>query len=264
LSSIISYFYEVYMEWSIIISQILEYKEWSISQLCDFTGFDYKYVHALKTGKSKNPRTEFIKTLVQKVGLDAKWILTGEGPMFLEAGLDTSPKFATAANLSSDHPPETAPKVPLEPSGRVPATIRVVRPEEIAERHFLVPLLDQKVSAGWGADLPEGDEPLSYIPAPAYLSRYGRDVAALQVRGDSMEPTLKDGDLVVCDTHGWQGDGIYVIQMDGEGFVKRLTRRPGRLVIISDNSVYHPYEESLESQALRVVGRVRCAVRKME
>jgi phage repressor protein C with HTH and peptisase S24 domain len=162
----------------------------------------------------------------------------------------------------SDLPP--SPHPPNGLSSKVPTPIRIVKPSEVTGKHFLVPLLDQAVSAGRGADLPESDDVVSYIPAPSYLSRYGNDVAALKVRGDSMEPTLKDGDLVVCDTYGWQGDGIYVIRMDGEGFVKRLSRRPGRMVVHSDNTAYLPFEESIESQALNVVGKIRCAVRKME
>jgi len=197
--------------------------------------------------------------LKEKYELNIDWFLTGKGPMF------TGAKFPTVGNLEaaivSDSKTETVHNLP---DSGIPPPLQVVRQSEIEGKHFLVPLLDQKVSAGNGATLPDKDVVVSYIPAPLYLSRFGNNVAALQVRGDSMEPTLKDGDLVVCDTYGWQGDGIYVIRMDGEGFVKRLTRRPGRLVVLSDNGAYHPFEESLESQALSVVGRVRCAVRKME
>jgi hypothetical protein len=35
-----------------------------------------------------------------------------------------------------------------------------------------------------------------------------------------MEPTYFRGDMIICDSLGWDGEGVYAIQMDGSGFVK--------------------------------------------
>lgn len=129
---------------------------------------------------------------------------------------------------------------------------------------FTIPLLDQKLSAGHGQYLPDTDKPVSYIEAPAYLKRYGKNVVALYVDGDSMEPTLSRGDMVVCDSCGFDGEGIYAIQMDGHGYVKRISRKPGKVVVTSDNPAYENWEEPLESTAFRIVGRVHCVIRKLD
>jgi len=129
---------------------------------------------------------------------------------------------------------------------------------------FVVPLLNQKLSAGKGQDLPQNDETTALIPIPSHLAKYGKNLAALTVEGDSMYPTLERGDMVVCDSCGWSGEGIYALRMGGDGFVKRLTKAPGKLVIISDNPKYPPREEPEDSHDYEIIGRVHCAIKNME
>ena len=135
---------------------------------------------------------------------------------------------------------------------------------ELPAGAFVVPLLDQRLSAGSGSYLPETDEPQALIHVPAYLSRYGDKIAALTVEGDSMYPTLHRGDMAVCDSFGWSGEGIYALRMSGAGFVKRLTKRPGKIVIISDNPKYPAQEEPEESGDIEIIGRVHCAITIVE
>ncbi|MDR2941800.1 MAG: helix-turn-helix domain-containing protein [Treponema sp.] len=132
------------------------------------------------------------------------------------------------------------------------------------EKAFVVPLLNQKLSAGSGQELPPKDEATALVPIPNHLAKYGKNLAALTVEGDSMYPTLDRGDMVVCDSCGWSGEGIYALRMGGDGFVKRLTKAPGKLVIISDNPKYPPREEPEGSQDYEIIGRVHCAIKNME
>ena len=118
---------------------------------------------------------------------------------------------------------------------------------------FVIPVLEQSLSAGRGQPLPDEDVPSGYIAVPNELKRYGKNLAALPVNGDSMEPTLKRGDLVICDSCGWDGEGIYALRMDGCGYVKRLSHKPGKIVVISDNPKYEPWEEPDASEALEPV-----------
>jgi phage repressor protein C with HTH and peptisase S24 domain len=83
-----------------------------------------------------------------------------------------------------------------------------------------------------------------------------RHVSAIQVEGDSMEPTLRNGDEILVDeTPRPPRDGIHVVRVDGVLLVKRLeTGRPGVLVLKSDNPAYDPIE--LAPRDVEVVGRV--------
>lgn len=136
--------------------------------------------------------------------------------------------------------------------------------QELNQNDFVVPILDQSLSAGKGQLLPDDDNPIGYIAVPKELKRYGNKLAAIYVNGDSMEPTLQRGDLVVCDSCGWDGDGIYALRMDGCGYVKRLARKPGKLVVISDNPKYETWEETTESEAVSIIGRVHYALKHVD
>ena len=122
---------------------------------------------------------------------------------------------------------------------------------------IVIPLLEQSVSAGRGRELREDDRPALYLNIPSEYGKYGA-LYALPVRGDSMYPTLDEGDLVVCDSGGWDGDGIYVIKSQECAFVKRVTLSSKGYTVISDNAAYPAYSESKEDIA--IVGKVRCAV----
>jgi phage repressor protein C with HTH and peptisase S24 domain len=89
----------------------------------------------------------------------------------------------------------------------------------------------------------------------------------MHVEGDSMMPTLHDGDIVLVDLgrRAPTPPGIFVLH-DGMGLVaKRLEHIPNsdppRVRIISDNPLYKPYEGSGEE--VNIIGRIRWFAREM-
>ena len=78
--------------------------------------------------------------------------------------------------------------------------------------------------------------------------------------GKSMQPTIRDGDLLLVDTtdRAASGFGVYVLEVAGERLVKRLQRKvDGSVVLISDNPSYQADLVSSELAAgLTVIGRV--------
>ena len=82
-------------------------------------------------------------------------------------------------------------------------------------------------------------------------------IKGIQVDGDSMEPTLRDGDYVLIDENTIFGvNGIYAIQLGGQILIKRLQfKMDGTILIISDNTKYqsetfNPQENQLPFQVL--------------
>ena len=65
-------------------------------------------------------------------------------------------------------------------------------------------------------------------------------IKVIEVQGDSMEPTIKDGSYILIDTTKTDTiDGIYAILLDNEIFVKRLQFNIDKTIsIISDNKNY--------------------------
>ena len=81
------------------------------------------------------------------------------------------------------------------------------------------------------------------------------NLAVIEVRGDSMDPTLHDGDSVLLDMRSLQlkDGGIYTLRREGELLVKRLRRQSNDWLIVSDNLAY-PVERLDEN--VDVLGRV--------
>ncbi|MBP5328634.1 MAG: helix-turn-helix transcriptional regulator [Spirochaetaceae bacterium] len=128
-----------------------------------------------------------------------------------------------------------------------------------------IPVYEQAFSAGKGQELPDTAEIMDYVALPANLKKYRNNIRASYVRGDSMEPTLFDNDIILYDTFGYDGtDGIYAINYKGAAFVKRLQRDKDFVRIISDNKMYAPMTESGESDDFRIVGKVRYVVHKLQ
>lgn len=116
----------------------------------------------------------------------------------------------------------------------------------------LIPFIAQTVSAGNGAELHEYEDTIGLICLPEAAVK--GQLRALRVKGDSMEPTLRPGDIVVCDMNGWQGDGLYVLRDENSAYVKRVRRVREGLEVLSDNTAYKPW--SCPSEELVVIGRV--------
>ena len=138
-------------------------------------------------------------------------------------------------------------------------------PDVPAKDVINIPVYEQALSAGRGQELQDRAEIIDYVALPNHLKKYRDNMAASYVRGDSMEPTLFDDDVILFDRFGYDGqDGIYVINYKGAGFVKRLQRDKDFVRIISDNKKYAQMNESGESEDFRVVGKVRYVVHKVQ
>lgn len=131
--------------------------------------------------------------------------------------------------------------------------------------------LDVEASAGFGTT-GEGEERIGHVAFDAQwlrqLSKAGaNDLSFIRVQGDSMSPTLSDGDDILVDTSDAAErlrDGIYVLRRDDALMVKRLALNPStkRANIKSDNVAY-PEWRDCELSTLNVIGRVVWAARRI-
>lgn len=84
---------------------------------------------------------------------------------------------------------------------------------------------------------------------------------ALKIKGQSMEPRIKDGDVVivrqqsVCDS----GDLAVVLVNGDEATVKRIKKRPEGIMLIPSNPAYEPMfysNEDIEKLPVTIIGKV--------
>lgn len=136
-------------------------------------------------------------------------------------------------------------------------------PTESGE-YVRVPRYEVAASAGGGAFI-ESEQIVDYLTFRAEWVRNALGVALNQlalinVIGDSMEPSLSEGDVVLLDLSqaGVRDSSIYVIQLDGALLVKRIQRKlDGSMTVSSDNPRYTPETVTGEAMALlKIIGRV--------
>jgi phage repressor protein C with HTH and peptisase S24 domain len=135
-----------------------------------------------------------------------------------------------------------------------------------------VPVMNVHASAGHGA-LAEGEAQSGQFGfSKGWLRELNASnsssLSAIGVVGNSMEPTLYDGDDIVIDLGDAQTrlrDGIYALRMDGALNVKRIAIEPkGRLVSVTSDNQAYPSWHGLDRRSISVVGRMRCIIRKVK
>jgi phage repressor protein C with HTH and peptisase S24 domain len=82
-------------------------------------------------------------------------------------------------------------------------------------------------------------------------------LALIEVHGDSMAPTIDDGDLILAGRHQavFLDDGLYVLVSGGQLMPKRLQRQlDGSILVRSDNPAYESFRAAPDQ--LQLFGRV--------
>lgn len=135
--------------------------------------------------------------------------------------------------------------------------------------NHLVAVFDVHASAGYGAMVDAEEVAYSLAFPPTYLRKLTSsapgNLAIISVKGDSMEPTLLDDDIVLLDKSktNLSYDGLFVLRFGDALHVKRVGRSPraGCVTILSDNRIYVPIETPLAD--VHAVGKVLWYGRKV-
>lgn len=138
-------------------------------------------------------------------------------------------------------------------------------PESLVEatnKFFMVKYFSSiNASAGGGADTEQEDMQGIEIPSE-FVAMLGGErelkyIEAINVSGDSMEPTFSYNDIVFINRSktDLQRGGIFTIRTEAGLFIKRVQKRiDGKIDIISDNQVYSTL--TLDPREIEVIGRV--------
>lgn len=133
-----------------------------------------------------------------------------------------------------------------------------------------VPRLTLGASAGPGALSGEERAVDEMLFSPALLRELGVGrpdaLSLIRVDGDSMQPTLGNGDDILVDRDDAADhlrDGIYVLRVGEALIVKRVSLTPGgRIAVRSDNPLSGDWPD-MERRDLAVIGRVVWAGRRL-
>lgn len=119
------------------------------------------------------------------------------------------------------------------------------------------------VSAGTGCFADENIE--SYVEIP--VQKQNGEYFGLRIRGDSMEPDIRDEDIVIVrktEDVPETGKTVVAIVNGDEGFCKKLAKYNDGIALVSNNTNYMPMyfsAEQIQSLPVRIVGVVERLIR---
>jgi len=209
--------------------QQLGLRETDVAKLA---GVNRSFLHDVLRGRSKRPNPEKLSRVATALKVDLHWLLTGLG----------NAQGSTPFDDGADEDFIAIPYVEARPSMGGGAVVE--EPVETGrDFHFRRAWIRDKLRA-----------------SPT-------DLRVLHVEGDSMLPTLEDGDTILLDLSMRRPTppGIFVLH-DGMGLVaKRLEHIPNsdppKVRILSDNPLYDPYERGAEE--ITIIGRIRWFAREV-
>lgn len=204
------------------------------SGLVKVSGASKSVVNQWLTGKIKSMDIRYALNIERELGFSHIWLMTGEGDPL--------------------HAPMYAMK------GLIPVHVVESNDPEFVK----IPLVKLKLSAGITGfhTEPEPRDGGTIGMRSAWVDRTRLNpeyLYAITVGGDSMEPSLHDGDIVVINVADKKlVDGaVYAFNYEGEAVVKRLSRDAGQWWLTSDNPDQRKYHRKLcTGAACLVIGRV--------
>ena len=143
--------------------------------------------------------------------------------------------------------------------------------ESVDDEFIYVPLYDVQASAGYGAVI-HSEQIVDHLAFKRQwlnqdLGVVATDLALITVKGDSMVPTLNEGDLILIDLSLNQvtQEGVYLIQFEGTLMAKRLQKDyEQNLHVISDNKLYKEFViPASQMEHLQIIGKTMWFGRKV-
>lgn len=198
-------------------------------QFSELTGKSSSHIYKICKGKSR-PSMAYLQELYDNFQIDLNWLLTGQ---------ESEGSSVTGSVNSND----------------------LVH----------APMFDVQASAGAGMTVNSEEITENFAFNKHWLSSqlgvHSEQVAFVTVSGDSMLPTLEEGDMILVDMSQQQvqREGIYLLQTEGGLITKRLiNKKVGELEVISDNSDYPSWTiDAQNSEQTQIAGKVVWSARAL-
>lgn len=224
------------------INFVAEQHNLSNEKLAKILGYSTSTINSYRR-KITVPGLEFFVFFIHEYNFDLEWFASGQDEPFLGArtdypavcGPESSSRFTNASKDGS---------------------------------FVYVPQMGGRISAG-GCLVSDDTVEIKLAFRKEWIHRKGnpKQMAVIKVSGDSMEPTLISGDLVLIDqsqNHLDPQGGIYAIAVEDVIMIKRLQAEypSNKVQIISDNFKYRAVETDMNQ--VKINGRVIWFGRELE
>ena len=146
----------------------------------------------------------------------------------------------------------------------IPGQAKVIVAEAGDPGFYQIPKVTLRLSAGMTGfqTVPEIYDGSTLSVPRNWVDRHGFTplrLIAIPVKGESMEPGLYDGDMVIVNTADttMADGGVFAVNYEGEAVIKRVTRDAGQWWLSSDNPDQRKfYRKSCRGAECIMIGRV--------
>lgn len=216
-------------------------------------GLDKSFIANCLRGTGR-PQKKNLDRLVKASGISEEWWLNGDLP-------PPAPKHHVVMSHYSG-------------IGKTGAMANAHKIEQPPSDYVAIPLYNGVRAAAGAGSIVEHEQPDDMLMfkedwVRVELGVSPKDLYLIHVTGDSMEPTLRAGDVILVNRMAVRPDreGVYILRMNGMLLVKRLQAMPGgRVRVISDNAAFSSFDvttDDLGSDDITVIGRVVWVGRRM-
>jgi phage repressor protein C with HTH and peptisase S24 domain len=222
------------------IKQARKHSGLTQAQLASKTGLNQSTISDLEVGKSHG--SSFVASMAAALGVDPLWLESGKGQMLQSVVISTP---------EDDHLTSGSPFL----RDQIPVKIRE---ESSLVQVKLVKLKLQAGYTGFQTQVEPEDDSFQGIPLSVVdeLHLNVASLLAVRIRGQSMEPMIFEGDIVVLDTSDRKpvSRECFAVNWDGEACVKMLVKRNVEWYLHSVNPDFPPV--NVRSGQCDIIGRV--------
>lgn len=236
---------------------VLDIFKGNVSELARNAGIAQPSAARWISGQS-DPQMSNLVRLADAAKVSLEWLATGKGEPFpaqpqemsLADNVSRTDKLVQqlAAQKRQNRQPETAGYCDTQGN-----------PVNVDDFVF-IPYYDVRLSAGTGVWV-DDEQPVNTLAFRAQwlqtfiTSQFDR-LSVVKVSGDSMDDVLKNNDTILVDhAQNEVRDGLYALRIGNEVFVKHIQRLPNKLLVISANPTYPPFELSADDD-YAIIGKV--------
>ncbi|MGG7604650.1 XRE family transcriptional regulator [Massilia sp. BKSP1R2A-1] len=212
--------------------------EFTQQDLASRAGVTQGSIAHLESGRTKTSRS--LTKIAAALGVSTEWLADGKGDPYAAVSSGT------------------------DANAEIPGAMSVRRTEDGSRLHTSIrKVSDFKLSAGvtgFQLELDHRNGGIWELPT-RWLERKGLNpshLVAIEVKGESMEPNLYEGDLIVVNTADARlvNGEVYAVNYEGEAVVKRMIREGGQWYLCSDNPAPKFGRRVCRGSDCIVIGRV--------
>lgn len=234
------------MDWERIIDaaeEVVTSRGGNKTELANILGVRPQYLADIRSGKSKNPGSDFTLSLINKMNFDPLWIQTAQGNIFQnkrtmqdslthvvnEMKEDLAVNYTLFKFLHGNGIPVAAERTDNDAMVMLPVYCQCASAKEEQSANQL-PIIEAYMPVLY--ELLNGANP--------------KNCGIVRIIGDSMtDMNLFNKDIVIFDCTMFKGDGLYFISIGKDVLIKRLEYRPfeKKIIISSENAKHYPDSE---------------------